>query len=273
MMNVVLLVLCVVVARSAVPEVEVLRVSDGSELVVRVQPCGGWTRIFPLAHAILLDVKSEEHEELVVEEQDGVATRVVGVQPFLATFRTDLAALWRDDAIWMDAPRCASSGVQVPRLLCKIVVLRSATCFGSADAKVTVETAHGVGALVVEWENAEPSRGGDLARVRVSDSVGRWCEDEIVVPPTMSLQASIEVAHVRCFGGGDGIMNLTVLGGTPPYRFVWSGGGCTDEDVSATAGDFSVSSKKGRKERRILLVFCRWMCSMPTSVTLSGVQR
>lgn len=238
MLPLIALLCCVVVA--AVPEVAIQGVSNGNELVVSVKPCGGITRVFRFPFAAVVEVRSEELEELVVE-QDEEATRIVGAKPFLVIFSvSNFSRLWTEDKIWMDSPSCVGSGALVPRLECNIVVLRPATCHGSDDAQLTVESVQGVGALRVEWINAEAKKGGEIASVRVTDSVGRVCEDSIVIPPVKPLEGWIEVTHVRCFGGGDGTMNLTVIGGTPPYRFVWSGGGCADEDVSATSGEFSV---------------------------------
>lgn len=59
-------------------------------------------------------------------------------------------------------------------------------------------------------------------------------------PPQFSL--SFEVDSVSCFGSGDGAINLTVAGQTPPFSYQWTPGNITTEDLSdLDAGTYGVT--------------------------------
>jgi hypothetical protein len=191
---------------------------------------------------VILSVSSLSHDELVLEPQNG-ALKVVSVDPFVVYFLVaNRTLLWDDDAVWMDAPNCNFSAATVPRMVCRIVVLKKPMCFGSADGQVTVDVLGALHPLHVSWSGNEGVRVGDVVEVKVVDAVGRICSDTLIMFGPPRLVASIETKNVSCFGGKDGVMDLTVQGGSPPYSFLWSGGGCTDEDVSGNIGDYTVWS-------------------------------
>src|SRR5690606_24752183 len=58
------------------------------------------------------------------------------------------------------------------------------------------------------------------------------------LPLTLSLA---NLAEVRCNGGTDGEIDVTVTGGTPPYSFVWSNSTVTEDNTNLTAGTYDVT--------------------------------
>ncbi len=57
--------------------------------------------------------------------------------------------------------------------------------------------------------------------------------------PTITLQ---NIQHVSCFGGNDGVLEVQVNGGTPPYQYTWSPyGGDSSVATNLSAGVFNVS--------------------------------
>ena len=59
-------------------------------------------------------------------------------------------------------------------------------------------------------------------------------------PPSPVSYTEDEVTEVTCFGGADGGIGITPLGGNGgPYTFIWSNGGGMNEDpTSLPAGDY-----------------------------------
>lgn len=55
--------------------------------------------------------------------------------------------------------------------------------------------------------------------------------------------------NISCFGFTDGSINLTVTGGTPPYKYKWSTGDSTEDvaDLGSGFKDVTVTDKNGRR--------------------------
>lgn len=60
--------------------------------------------------------------------------------------------------------------------------------------------------------------------------------DSVVVYP--QLAASISISNIKCFGNSDGIVDLTVSGGNPPYTYTWSNGTSAQDLVNVPAGKY-----------------------------------
>ena len=71
---------------------------------------------------------------------------------------------------------------------------------------------------------------------------GTACPDtswlHLVISPPIDLVA--DPVDVLCYGDSNGSVNLTVNGGIPPYRFLWSNGEITEDISSLVAGEYKV---------------------------------
>tara|TARA_Y100000034_G_scaffold32291_1_gene39559 strand:+ start:126988 stop:133959 length:6972 start_codon:yes stop_codon:yes gene_type:complete len=124
------------------------------------------------------------------------------------------------------------------------------TCNGETDGSITLNVTGGVAPINVEW--ADDSTAG-LTRnglgpgtysVRITDSSPSACPIEetfvIIDPPGMTVTSTITDA-VDCAVADRGAIDLTVVGGTPPYSFVWSNTETTEDISNLPAGDYSVT--------------------------------
>ena len=54
----------------------------------------------------------------------------------------------------------------------------------------------------------------------------------------MSLTASAAISGVSCYGGNDGLIDVSVVGGTAPYDYLWSNGSFDQDIDTLTAGTY-----------------------------------
>ena len=75
----------------------------------------------------------------------------------------------------------------------------------------------------------------------VNDGVEIKTVNFTIAEPASALSASAVGSITTCYGGSDGLVNLTVAGGTAPYVYLWSPGGSTSQDLSnQPVGTYSV---------------------------------
>ena len=125
----------------------------------------------------------------------------------------------------------------------------------SNDGAIDVTITGGVGPYTFSWtgpsgftspnEDISALAPGDYI-LEVTDNLGcvqTFPAQSVGIPP--ALTASAAQVDIDCFGAGDGSIDLTVIGGTPPYSFAWTGPSgftATTEDISnLEAGAYSVT--------------------------------
>jgi gliding motility-associated-like protein len=54
----------------------------------------------------------------------------------------------------------------------------------------------------------------------------------------MALTASAAVSGVSCFGGNNGLIDVSVVGGTAPYNYIWSNGSFSQDIDTLVAGNY-----------------------------------
>lgn len=59
---------------------------------------------------------------------------------------------------------------------------------------------------------------------------------------------SVSVTNATCKGGNNGDINITVIGGTPPYTYTWSNGATTEDLSGLSEGIYSVEVKDSNGE-------------------------
>ncbi|MEY3052736.1 MAG: hypothetical protein RLY31_2521 [Bacteroidota bacterium] len=77
--------------------------------------------------------------------------------------------------------------------------------------------------------------------VNVTDPNGCFgtAQTNILAGGNFAVEADLQ--HLACFGDSNGQISLTVLGGLPPFSFLWENGDTTFEIGSLPQGDFSVT--------------------------------
>jgi len=128
------------------------------------------------------------------------------------------------------------------------------SCYGASDGFIDLSVNAGGSNLTYSWSNGSSSQ--DLSAipagyysVTVSNATG--CANTIdttLIEPD-SLQLSIDSLaeyaggyNISCHGASDGLIEISVSGGTPPYSYSWNGGTYTSQDlVNIPAGNYSLT--------------------------------
>jgi gliding motility-associated-like protein len=119
-----------------------------------------------------------------------------------------------------------------------------AKCKGSADGSITLEVSGGTPQYTYAWtgpntytSTSQSPTGLSAGRYAVTIKDNNNCEiqRDITVGDPDSLRIAAAITSVSCNGRTDGAINITVTGGTAPYRYSWTGplGTSTQEDITA----------------------------------------
>lgn len=86
------------------------------------------------------------------------------------------------------------------------------------------------------------SVGAGTYTVTITDANGCTTTASATITEPLPLTVSLaNLAEVRCNGGTDGEIDITVTGGTPPYSFNWSNSTTTEDNTNLTAGSYDVT--------------------------------
>ena len=123
-------------------------------------------------------------------------------------------------------------------------------CFGGATGSINLTPAGGTGPYTYLWSNGAVTQDltgliAGVYSVVVNDANGSvgGCTATTTVTitqPLAPLTLSFTQTNVLCFGGSTGAINLTPLGGTGPYTYLWSNGSITQDINGLPAGTYTV---------------------------------
>ncbi|MFW6301990.1 MAG: gliding motility-associated C-terminal domain-containing protein [Bacteroidales bacterium] len=99
-------------------------------------------------------------------------------------------------------------------------------CNGGSDGAITLHATGGVKPYTYLWSNGSTlDYLTDLQAgtyfCTLTDANNTEFVDSIVITEPAPLSFSFSTTNISCFGGNDGIIDLTVSGGTEPYRYQW----------------------------------------------------
>ena len=112
---------------------------------------------------------------------------------------------------------------------------------------IDITVAGGVSPYTFVWDNGETIEdiSGLLAgfyNVTVSDfNLCTYIFTDTITRPTSVLSAYILENSVSCKGSADGSTDITVIGGTSPYTYLWSNGETTENISGLLAGNYMLT--------------------------------
>ena len=128
----------------------------------------------------------------------------------------------------------------------------NADCYGTSTGQINVTLTGGLspfayfwsttnGSGIVQGSQDQNALSAGTYKVVVTDS--NACSDSLTLvitePDAIGILEAID--SVSCSGGSDGDIFLTILGGNPPYTYLWSNGRTTQFILNVTAGNYQVT--------------------------------
>jgi hypothetical protein len=108
-----------------------------------------------------------------------------------------------------------------------LVTFGSRVCKSAQNGYASVIATGGTGNLQFRWSSGETSAsitgiGAGKYYVTVSDNNACLKNDTIEVTSSPDMIINNLVYNPSCFGKGNGLIDIQVTGGTPPYKYLWS---------------------------------------------------
>ena len=121
------------------------------------------------------------------------------------------------------------------------------SCNGESDGSIDISVTGGTPPYTFNWSNGDSTEDisgldGGFYQVTVTDQNGCMdMSDTVIVeePDTFSLQA--DITDVVCPSDSNGAIDLTVIGGTPPYIYQWALGDTTEDLNMIPGGTYTVT--------------------------------
>jgi|GEM_PF-3402010 len=147
-----------------------------------------------------------------------------------------------------DAHGCTatvSKTVTQPSVLTATAFNTNVSCNGGSNGTIDLTAAGGTTPYTYSWSNGATTQ--DLSglnagtySVVVTDNKGCTATVIKTITQPATLSASATVSNVSCNGGTNGVIDLTVSGGTAAYTYNWSNGAATQDLSGVAAGTYSV---------------------------------
>ena len=130
--------------------------------------------------------------------------------------------------------------------LTAIIEADNALCNGSNTGSVTLTVDGGTPNYTYLWSNGAATQNinnvpAATYNVTVTDALGCKVFKTATVGQPPVLTPSAVVTNVSCFGGENGVINISVTGGTADYTYLWSTGETTQDLNGISAGSYTLT--------------------------------
>jgi len=150
-----------------------------------------------------------------------------------------------------DAGGCMNNSTfaitQPPAIVIYNIGVLNVTCHGSNNGSIYVVAAGGTSPLsysldgiTYQSNNLFTGLAGGSYNVYMKDANG--CVKMIItsIKEPMVLAVASNIHNVKCSGGNDGVVDISVVGGTAPYYYAWSNGAITEDIFNLQSGVYTV---------------------------------
>ncbi|MES2619899.1 MAG: choice-of-anchor L domain-containing protein, partial [Bacteroidota bacterium] len=148
-----------------------------------------------------------------------------------------------------DANACSasvSSSVTQPTAFTTSVIANNVTCNGATNGSINLTVTGATPAYTFMWSNGATTEdlsnlaiGNYSVTVRDANNCSASASASIVQPSNMVI--SENHTSITCNGSNNGIINISVIGGIPPYSYIWNDGFAFQNRSNLSAGTYSVT--------------------------------
>ncbi|MEM6398469.1 MAG: SprB repeat-containing protein, partial [Bacteroidota bacterium] len=117
-------------------------------------------------------------------------------------------------------------------------------CNGDETGAIDLTVTGGTAPYTLLWSNGAMTE--DLMNIpagsytgTVTDANGCTISATVTITEPPALGVSADVTNIDCNGDVTGAIDLTVIGGTAPYTFLWSNGAMTEDLMNIPAGSYT----------------------------------
>ncbi len=140
----------------------------------------------------------------------------------------------------------SSAEIAEPPALDAPGIVADVTCFGLANGSAAVFTSGGTPPYSCQWNTGSDTFAinnlvAGVYDLTLTDANGCTLAQSFTVGQPDPLLAQPDSIGVTCFGLSNGTVQTTVLGGTPPYSYLWSNGSDTSFVGNLAAGVYEVT--------------------------------
>jgi outer membrane protein OmpA-like peptidoglycan-associated protein len=150
-----------------------------------------------------------------------------------------------------DAKGCdktlSATVTQPPQLVAKLGEIKHINCFGYKSGAVALSVTGGATPYAFKWSNGSVTQnldnvGAGTYTVTITDKNG--CSQTLsatINQPVKLVSTVIAAKDVSCFQGTNGSVNISVVGGTHPYKYQWSNGTTVQDLIDIKAGKYGLT--------------------------------
>lgn len=120
-------------------------------------------------------------------------------------------------------------------------------CFGQSTGSIDLSVAGGSPGYSYSWNGGVTTQdrtniAAGSYSVTITDSHGCKDTSEVTITqPAQALNKSTTKTDPSCFGFSDGLIDLTVWGGTTPYTYSWTSGAASQDISAIPSGSYTVT--------------------------------
>ncbi|MCB0397556.1 MAG: T9SS type A sorting domain-containing protein [Flavobacteriales bacterium] len=130
------------------------------------------------------------------------------------------------------------------------IAVTNANCNGSRDGMLDLTVTGGQAPYTFMWSNGQTTEDATglkagLYAVTVTDVNGCSAKDSAQVGQPTKITAFYSASYASC-GASDGLLDMTINGGTPAYTYQWSNGATTQDVGNLAAGNYALTVTDSR---------------------------